>query len=169
MKANELRIGNLTHINMGNKSVGDKWTMCVVKEIYSTWTTPNHFYDEMGSFKVESPFNLLTVSEQTIHGIPLTEEWLLKLGFHIQSVSKHDFKYHKVNRTDKIYTTNPFNLEDIDTFEIEVIKDGDDNQIRRIGIKDINYCDASNIQHVHQLQNIYFALTGEELTINEEN
>lgn len=32
-----------------------------------------------------------------------------------------------------------------------------------IGFK--NYSDFSNLEYVHQLQNLYFALTGEELTI----
>lgn len=58
-------------------------------------------------------------------------------------------------------------MDDIDTFEIEVIKDGDDNQIRRIGIKGIDYYDASNIQFVHELQNLYFALTKTELVLQE--
>lgn len=99
--------------------------------------------------------------------IPLTEEWLEAFGLKLQLVSKHDFKFNKVLRTDKIYTTNPFNLEEEYNFEIEVVKDGDDNVVRRIGVKGIEYLDASNILYVHDLQNIHFALTKTELVLQE--
>jgi hypothetical protein len=32
----------------------------------------------------------------------------------------------------------------------------------------VNFDDMINIRYVHQLQNLYFALTGEELTIKNE-
>jgi hypothetical protein len=71
--------------------------------------------------------------------IKITTEWLLKLGF-------------KYNNYEELYQKN--------IFDIDIIYDV--------------YCHFymneygdwyRNIEYVHQLQNLYFALTGEELTV----
>jgi hypothetical protein len=71
--------------------------------------------------------------------IPLTEEWLLKFGF------------AQIN--------NRFTLENF-RFHIE----------KPCNYHGFLFCEnhiviTDKIKHVHQLQNLYFALTGEELTI----
>jgi hypothetical protein len=80
------------------------------------------------------------------HPIPLTEEWLLKFGF-LYSLRLDDFMFKKGN----------------DCFEIQPYKEGFLNSVL---YNDIEILDR--LQHVHQLQNLYFALTGEELTIDEQ-
>ena len=75
--------------------------------------------------------------------IPLTEEWLLKFGF----------KYY-VN----------FNNEYLKKGNIFFF--GKKNALCQIG--EYNHDCIINITYVHQLQNLYFALTGEELTITTE-
>lgn len=77
-----------------------------------------------------------------IEPIPLTEEWLLKFGFEAQEES--------------------FHLKD---FSIELI--GDDGRWCAYIYDEYHAieCPLSLIKHVHQLQNLYFALTGEELTL----
>jgi len=79
--------------------------------------------------------------------IPLTEEWLLKLGFEYYKPLNH---YRMV-------------LNDI-WFEIRV------SDIFVFSFTNLNYDEENHmppkvIQRVHQLQNLYFALTGEELEI----
>lgn len=74
--------------------------------------------------------------------IPLTEEWLLKFGFHRSQFMFYDgsFAYYKGD------------------FGIDLTGQptwGDP----QIGIL--------HIKHVHQLQNLYFALVGKELTIKQ--
>lgn len=71
-----------------------------------------------------------------LEGLPLTEEWLLKFGFEKKSEGKFE---HNVN-------------------PLIIYKN------ERMGFY---YGEAIGISHnyVHQLQNLYFALTGEELTI----
>ena len=70
--------------------------------------------------------------------IPLTEEWLVKFGFLL------DLHHHR---------GLTYSLNRITTY----MQDG------------IFWCDilwdCLEIKHVHQLQNLYFALTNEELTI----
>jgi len=48
---------------------------------------------------------------------------------------------------------------------IDVIYNGDGTELRRIGIKGTI---AYDIKHVHRLQNLYFDLTGEELTLTTQ-
>jgi len=83
--------------------------------------------------------------------IPLTEEWLLKFGFQD--------------------TDSYFNLLDFPDFRItwsvRVVESGE----RKNFWLDENFLEVfqQNIKHVHQLQNLYFALTGEELEIKDKD
>ncbi len=73
--------------------------------------------------------------------IPLTEEWLVKFGF----------------REELLYW-----VIDMMGTELSIIKESGS---ALVGLE--HECGGTDlkIQHVHQLQNLYFALTGEELTI----
>ena len=80
-----------------------------------------------------------------IKPIPLTEEWLLKFGFK---------KQRYLNLLDKSYVLGILEFEFLKDNKIEVsITNGFDNTFIDV--------DCSN---VHQLQNLYHALTGNELT-----
>lgn len=94
--------------------------------------------------------------------IPITEEWLVKLGFEIcEEEDCYEISYQTdCHYPDKNYLT------------IYGLKSG----VLNVCISDMhNISYASNytetllgeIQHIHQLQNLYFALTREELTLNE--
>ena len=79
---------------------------------------------------------------------PLTEEWLVKFGF---------------DKGDDSYNFRGFCLENRNT-------DPFLPELRKEKLKDSfgAWCNnnfLTNIKHVHQLQNLYFALTNEELTI----
>jgi hypothetical protein len=75
--------------------------------------------------------------------IPLTEEWLLKLG--LEKIGIWTFSLNLAGNLDLIYYLGEKGWS--------------------IGLK--SYSDFSNLKYVHQLQNLYFALTGKELTIKE--
>jgi len=109
-----------------------------------------------GSFKNELfSVNATTIRDAEHYGnewnaepIPLTEEWLLKFGFEL--------------------------------YEGEMIGETSMNDNWTLGLFKINawgngwlfYWDDkwdNRIQYVHQLQNLYFALTNEELTIKQDN
>jgi len=81
--------------------------------------------------------------------IPLTEEWLLKFGFEY-NIKRY---YHP--------TTMLFEL-----FNVSALHGGF-KIIAGRKEKNIILQISHPIKHVHQLQNIYFALTGEELIIKE--
>ena len=82
--------------------------------------------------------------------IPLTEEWLLKFGFELKEESFQDtlldtFMFHKDNIVD---------VEFSDKHKLLYWHDNYTNVYHQ------------EIKQVHQLQNLYFALRGEELTID---
>ena len=76
--------------------------------------------------------------------IPLTEEWLLKFGFRVRD----DNEYLDIRIRNMLYLAVHLRTLDV--------------------ILGYNYewtLPIKTIKYVHQLQNLYFALTGEELTI----
>ena len=74
-------------------------------------------------------------------GIPLTEEWLDKFGFDIKDKDRLD------------WVKGAFNLE----------RSNEDNNKFCFEV----YSHYIPLDYVHQLQNLYFALTGEELILKE--
>jgi hypothetical protein len=97
-----------------------------------------YFEDELLKFDFEMGWNF-----DYIKPIPLTEEWLLKFGF------------------EKKYQTFEFKGLNIDGTVVHFSFD------KWCSEYDIENCDFIEIpaecKYVHQLQNLYFALTNEEL------
>ena len=81
--------------------------------------------------------------------IPLTKEWLEKFGF----------KYTSSNNSYLTYTKSNYYLQ------MDVRKANNKWKIFDDVISDLVEFAKVDITHVHQLQNLYFALTGKELTI----
>lgn len=131
MKAQDLRIGNLVKVN-------DKiFKVSIVKDefINCYLTTPTQEYKHTPSISINN-----------VKPIPLTEEWLLKMGFN---------KDVKGN-----YRTNHYMF--IERWYISHKEKYDKNFFSLIIHEDF----ITHINTVNQLQNLYFSLTGEELTIN---
>lgn len=83
------------------------------------------------------------VNQNIIEPIPLTEEWLLKFGFSKKENKEYWFKEDSMIR---------FALLD---------------NVLHCSIGDDEYGILYNrLKYVHQLQNLFFALTNKELTIN---
>jgi hypothetical protein len=100
-----------------------------------------------GIQEIEVSINTLTNVEsfpELYTPIPLTEEWLVKFGF--DCVDGYDDHYYNLTNLELGIT-----LDSLRPFK-EVNVDG-----TKVYVK-----------HVHQLQNLYFALTGEELIIKEK-
>ena len=68
--------------------------------------------------------------------IPLTEEWLVKFGFEIEWIISHKEEYFNLFQKGDVYFYSA----------------------------DAHHHTSEEIKYVHQLQNLYFALTGKELT-----
>ena len=80
----------------------------------------------------------------SIKPIPLTEEWLVKFGFELEDEKIY---YHLDSYEDIYITKTSYSFSIYNATHFTNIKQG--------------------IKHVHQLQNLYFALTNEELTIKQ--
>jgi hypothetical protein len=76
-----------------------------------------------------------------LHPIPLTEECMVELGLKITKSKSFYFWYSSIFSVEK------------DTKNFKVYVTG-------------GYC-ICEIKYVHQLQNLYFALTGQEITITD--
>lgn len=76
-----------------------------------------------------------------INPIPLTEEWLTKFGF-VFGIELQDFVKGKHQFIELNCLCGYFSENDI-----------------------FYYAEKTKLKYVHQLQNLYFAITGEELTI----
>jgi len=100
----------------------------------------------LSDFKPKLEYEDLTISFHTCKPIPLTEEWLLKFGF--ENNSFDNFCYLHFNPRMAIRFLN-FN-----SAECEIIQDD-----KYISFK------WKHIEYVHQLQNLYFALTGKDLSM----
>ena len=99
-----------------------------------------------------------------IDPIPLTEEWLIKFGFEdlsdgyifsidVDQTFKFDWqKRHKLRLSS---TSTNFTEWELSGYL------GEDKEAKHYAPI------ATDVKYVHQLQNLYFALTGEELTIIE--
>lgn len=123
MKATELRIGNYVS---GNFEVPAKFE--------------------------SDDFKRLEDCPEYCKPIPLTEDWLFKLGFELEE----NLWYNKTYFTD----CNEYAEEMGITINLKTkrcgVYDKDQNGLAMTGLV---------IKHVHQLQNLYFALTNKELIL----
>ena len=85
-----------------------------------------------------------------VEPIPLTEEWLVKFGFDKEE------EYDEGKVIDYRMTLMKNSLEFVSFWESEDIT----------GVN--QYQTGVDVEYVHQLQNLYFALTGTELEIKED-
>jgi hypothetical protein len=125
MESKELRIGNLVNYKIVDKLDERKewFELCEIDAVD------------------------LQVIDSEYQPIPLTEEWLLKLGFKLVFAGQGDgfiYECGQLCNAMSIYSRNR-NVFLYSTF---------------------NSCEI-NIQYVHQLQNLHFALTNEELTLTK--
>ena len=140
MKANELRIGNWVEWVYPNRAP---------KLSRKEWITDREVLQVQALGRRLVGVRDSSYQYDQIEPIPLTEEWLLKsFGFSYAADPKTMY-YSKV-------------FDEVALYEF-IIK-------RKFG-RSFFYFDTKNfvtqIKHVHQLQNLYFALTGEELIIKK--
>ena len=136
IQANELRIGN-----------------------WIEWRNPNFDLKECVCVDVDD-FKFIIEKNVGHHysPIPLTPEILEKAGLHLErevTEKHHQFDFE----TKTIYYSDWDWIEESGGFEVRFISNTKDNNVA------INTKYKSNVIYLHQLQNLYFALTGEELPI----
>ncbi len=144
MKANELRMGNL---------IQDIHTRGIFSQQYQEVYIVNGIGKD--SIVVEpEPLPLRSLIDQTdknkslsifdVEFIPLTEEWLVRFGFELLE-NEGDIKYFQLGK----YGVKMEEEQDFYFYKGEDV-----------------ISTLAEIYFVHQLQNLYFALTGEELPVS---
>ena len=140
MKASELRIGNLVWDKMFLYSIRGITDIlrAEISGIHNTKNASNEDFYKEGI--------VYSLNYENVEPIPLTEEWLLKFGFNRRDAyfgfcrKKYNqegrWKYLILNRRSGIFYAYRYGYG--------------------------NFC---KLQYVHQLQNLYFSLTNEDLTI----
>ena len=98
----------------------------------------------------------VTASEypEELAPIPLTEDWLLRAGFRKQ-INKGFVTFHNYVCMTDFYLRESFK----GGYYFGFIING----------RHYEFNDATNYEYVHQLQNLYFALTGDELTFADNH
>ena len=130
MKANDLRIGN--YVKLAGETTHIRW-----------------FYDERKIFVDILEKGMATMRFDELEPIPLTEEWLLKLGF-----KKSKNLYFDTNEG-KYFSYIKF--------------DAWDNRGKYSYCLDDERGSYKPLDYVHQLQNLYYALTNEELILQKQS
>ena len=137
MTANELRIGNYLYYHIvDNLDERKEW-------------------NEINAVDAEDILDISDGRGEDLGPIPLTEEWLIKFGF---------IKNHKAFVTyERVLDYNT---------SLTLFKDHEDGVYSMVVIltqqldeEDYQEIVLENTSFVHQLQNLYFALTGKELKI----
>jgi hypothetical protein len=124
-----------------------------------------NWYDDNGIFKQVTP-NIIEevwIAERNwVQPIQLTEEWLIKFGF-----TKYEWMDGCFIKTSFGDLMIQFFRDEIHLFFTKVSVDSKGMMFdgRRFAGDKKTF---TKIQYLHQLQNLYFALTGEELTITEK-
>ena len=145
IKANELRIGNYVSDNIFIYS-----TIAIEEEVLRAKIDHNYNIkkSEVEDFYKEGEYSL---NYFNLEPIPLTEEWLIKFGFERKDYTIAASFHIGYNPVIKDWL-----------FELTWIKDSNDYSLGGFPFYRNGFFE---LKHVHQLQNLYFALTFNELTI----
>jgi hypothetical protein len=144
IEAKELRIGNLlTH---------DARTCRVTSLIENGESN----YDIETRFVKGGEVRFNSIIYVGLEPIPLTEEWLIKFGFVSLDAEEDYYEWGLPNENGERFALEQHGYNPTKQPYVFVYDLG-------LGQQEIK------IKHVHQLQNLYFALTGEELTIKENH
>jgi len=136
MKANELRIGNTVKDSFGQ--IGN------VINISSK------------SVSIKHPYSVLKTSYSGINPVELTEDWLMLVGCS-ECKTKGEFEYMFVADGDDVYRLYIFPFDGKWVIQLYNHYDAENSyDYERVAL-------PIPCHYVHHLQNLYFALTGEEL------
>lgn len=108
------------------------------------------------AFTIRDIKNLSIDDTDNFEPIPINEDWLLKFGFECIADAGDQKRFGLKNRK-----TNYFFGIELDHEEIGLYKQS------LFGVETLIY-NESFFKYVHQLQNLYFSLTGSELVFSTE-
>lgn len=137
IKANELRVGNLL---LNHEAEPD--ALAIVE---SFWLMEDQWFIEWIDTKTNESIGAWSM--EAFSRIPLTPEWLERCGF---VDGRINYSYHTR------LLIRPYETASQGVFP---------GKWRVTLIDTVPYSIGKQLEYVHQLQNLYFALTGEELNV----
>jgi hypothetical protein len=103
--------------------------------------------DRVSSVWIRGTYNdIYNSSIKHIKPIEITEEWLVRFGFEKETIRVAKIKTYRLNGLSVWFNSD---------------------KIISVYIGEQRVDDGCKIKYVHSLQNLYYALTGEELTITQ--
>jgi len=156
MKATELRIGNYVWENYSGE-------MIIRSIIYNSPVTTHPKDNGSHTIHLSKTLKLPICGYDisAIKPIPITEEWLLKFGFEkLANDGRYGYRYYIAIADYWYVIERDWRKEQSHFFGIEYTdcpNPKDDHIYHSFTFK---------IKHIHQLQNLYFALTNKELLCN---
>ncbi len=134
----ELRIGNFVDV--------DKSEIAQIQKINSD-EFQEFRNEEKGIHVITFPFasGESEMFESNIRPIPITEEWLIKFGFKLINIATNPYEFQ--------YQLDYWIIRKSTEFGIEVCQDLGEHYVNRL----------RSIDFVHDIQNLYFSITGKEL------
>lgn len=145
MKASDLRIWNLVKYR---EDLKDMKPERVGKKI------------EVGADDILFLTEIEGYNECPIEPIPLTEDWLLRFGFEKDGECEHEYTEYYYSKSVIIGQSNH-------SERIRIILPSNHCEIGDT-MDDMMYLLNISIDYVHQLQNLYYCLTGEELKLSND-
>lgn len=145
--ARELRIGNLVFNDLGQLCV-----IAVVNDIDSFVQVRNRETKNVEEYTFEQ-----------IQPIELSEEWLIKFGF--ENSGKVPYKFILIDKETSLEIVDPSTIDPNKESIWWVVLFQHDRSGRELNLEDIDSVSLKSLKHVHQLQNLCFAHTGQELTM----
>ena len=133
----------LNKLRLGNFVFDDENEVVKIARIeteeYTDWNSGDEF-----STTIEKGSHNNNYYQSTINGIPITEKWLLDFGFEILTDKTKGFKSNSYTYTKGISFIVHLNDE----------------------LLSVNFWQGNEKRYVHELQNLFFALTGVELLVS---
>jgi len=155
MKAIEVRVGNYAKVD-NPKSWSDlkdkTMIVCCIEQFRKNEDAIIGLNYLNESFNITFP--MVSQYDKYIKPIPLTEEWLVKLGFEVNKCLGREYYWIDLTKDQSTYIYYHF-------------KDGVcvGNGISVSGSEEYERTYFVDLQYVHQLQNLYFALKANELIL----
>ena len=140
MNKNEIRVGNIVKYYAKEDPI-------VILDI--TTGKKKKWFDGYVRYKENSKVSIVCIK-----GIPLSKEWFKKLGF-IEYENEYDTTY-------EIEIKDGYKLESVKSLTYTSFLLREINNVTG----DQLFFLPHNIEYVHQLQNLYFSLSGKELTFD---
>lgn len=155
VKANELRIGN--YVDISATTAPYYAEICATSELEK-----DHVFVDNSNFEeVSAGWIIIEYDSEELKPIPITEEWLVKFGLKEDKKGRYGYRYYYPDIDSKYIIERDWRDEPSHFFGLEYTDSGDSADDGKV------YHFTFEVKYVHQLQNIIFSLTRQDLKLSK--